>query len=344
MSARIHVLERQLRDVESAVRSHRLPAGPGARELARHHAESVRFALDHPVALRRLHAATGAVADLSALDLLMPALLEQAMTMLGADMGSVLVVDPAADGLRLVAYSGFDETLAERWSVVADDSAVSWRALREDRQVFIPDAEIDEGFAPHRSDAASGGFRAVQATPLHDYTGRKLGVVSTHWREPRDPDPVDLRLLELYADYAGQRVASLLLDLPDLPAGPDDRDDDNRTAWQVTTSMLDALLDPPCVPPPAPTTVATESHDGAPVSVPLPRVGPFVRALPPHDRVGSLADLVVRDVFAAGLELDAARGMITDRAVRARVLRVTDALDQLLADVRSMALARDEEE
>jgi hypothetical protein len=214
--------------------------------------------------------------------------------------------------------------------------------------VFIPDAEIDEGFAPHRSDAASGGFRAVQATPLHDYTGRKLGVVSTHWREPRDPDPVDLRLLELYADYAGQRVASLLLDPPDLPAGPDDGDDDNydddyddnRAAWQVTVSMLDALLDPP----PAPTAVAMQSHDPASVSVPLPRTGPFVRALPPHDRVGSLADLVVKDVFAAGLELDAVRGMTTDRTVRARVLRVTDALDQLVADVRSRALARDEEE
>ena len=333
MSARVHVLERRIRDIEAAVRHHRLPSGPDARDLAQHHAATIRVALDHPVALRRLQAATRAVADTETLDLLVPAVLEQAMSLLGTDLGDVQVLDPAADGLRLVAHSGFDDRFAEMFALVSDDATAYGRAFRHDCQVFIPDVELDEMFAPHRTVAASYGFRSVQSTPLRDYTGRIVGVVSTYWRAPRRADQVDLELLEVFADYSGQRIAMA------LPEGaPQGLHGEERTAWRITTAMLDTLLGPPSVP----AREGEEAPGGDTSRLPPSRPGPFERALAADGRIGSLADLVVRDVFAAGLELDAVRSMSADSSVRARVLRISDMLDELIARVRSAALARDD--
>ncbi len=330
VSTRVHVLHARLRAVESAALS-RPPPPPALAlgDLARHHAETTRYALDHPAALRRLRAATGAISPLGTLDQLLPALLEQAMALIGADLGDVQVLDPAVDGLRLVAHAGFDDTFADVFGLVDDDGTASGRALRRACQVSLPDVERDEGFAPYRTTAARYGIRSVQSTPLLDYAGRVMGVVSTHWREPHQPDPVDLRLLEMYADHAGERITTLL-------RGRAGASGEHWEAWQVATAMLDAVL--------APSPDMPSVPSGArPPPVPRARAGPFIRALRSDGRFGGLADLVVREVFATSLELDSARAMATDPAVRERLARATDSLDRLLTDVRSTVLAVDDE-
>lgn len=338
MSTRAHVLGPRLRAVESAALS-RPPPPPALAlgDLARHHAETTRYALDHPAALRRLRAATGALGRVGTVDHLVPALLEQAMALVGADLGDVQVLDPSVDALRLVAHAGFDHTFADVFGLVTDDGTASGRALRRGCQVWLPDVELDEGFAPYRSTAAAYGVRSVQSTPLLDYAGRVVGVVSTHWREPHLPDPVDLHLLEMYADYAGERVATLL-------RGRAGASDEHWEAWQVATAMLDAVLDAPSDVPltASPAGPATPGEAGSP-AIPRARSGPFVRALRSDGRIGALADLVVREVFATGLELDCTRAMATDPAVRTRLARATDSLDRLLADVRSTVLAIDDD-
>jgi hypothetical protein len=47
----------------------------------------------------------------------------------------------------------------------------------------------------------------VQSTPLADRTGRLIGMISTHTSQPGSPSGRDLRLLEFYAQLAGDVIA-----------------------------------------------------------------------------------------------------------------------------------------
>jgi hypothetical protein len=50
----------------------------------------------------------------------------------------------------------------------------------------------------------------VQSTPLADYAGRLIGMVSTHFRRPHRPPDRELRVMELYGDFAGEAVRQRL--------------------------------------------------------------------------------------------------------------------------------------
>jgi hypothetical protein len=48
----------------------------------------------------------------------------------------------------------------------------------------------------------------VQSTPLVDYAGHLIGMVSTHFQRPHRPSDRDLRIMELYADFAGEALTA----------------------------------------------------------------------------------------------------------------------------------------
>jgi hypothetical protein len=75
------------------------------------------------------------------------------------------------------------------------------------------------GFTPHREIAAATAFRAAQSTPLADYAAHLIGMVSTHFQRPRRPSYRDLRIMELYADFAGEALIRRL-GRPPVPASP----------------------------------------------------------------------------------------------------------------------------
>jgi GAF domain len=107
----------------------------------------------------------------------------------------------------LVTQAGFGPEFLEYFAVVDGDSqSVCGRTAKRRAQTVVADVRSDPSFAPHREIAAAAGFRAVQSTPLTDYAGRLIGVVSTHFRRPHRPSDRDLRLMELYADFAGEAV------------------------------------------------------------------------------------------------------------------------------------------
>jgi GAF domain-containing protein len=105
-----------------------------------------------------------------------------------------------------VAQRGFQADFLDYFRDVREDSAVCGRALQRQERVIIEDVETDPGFAPHRSIAASAGFRAVQSTPLCGRGGEPLGMISTHFRLPHRPTEHNLRLTDLYARYAAEVI------------------------------------------------------------------------------------------------------------------------------------------
>jgi GAF domain-containing protein len=176
-------------------------------QRAEHFAAAVRFGLDAPDAMRRLHDLTKDLRTVPRISSLLPQVLAGALALTGADSGNVQIADPATGSLTLVTQAGFGPEFLEYFAVVNDDSrSVCGRAAKQCAQTVVADVRSDPGFGPHREIAAAAGFRAVQSTPLTDYAGRLIGVVSAHFQRPHRPSDRDLRLMELYADFAGEAV------------------------------------------------------------------------------------------------------------------------------------------
>ncbi|MBD2200652.1 MULTISPECIES: GAF domain-containing protein [Calothrix] len=66
--------------------------------------------------------------------------------------------------------------------------------------------EADAKFAPQRAIAKAAGYRAVQSTPLTSRTGNLVGVLSTHFHEPRRFLPWEMKLLDMHARHAGDVI------------------------------------------------------------------------------------------------------------------------------------------
>lgn len=201
------------------------------RRRAEHFASGARFGLREPGAMQRLHTATKDLRSVPRLSSLLPKVLKGALSLTGADFGNIQILDPATGSLKIVTHVGFSSEFLDYFAVV-DDHAACGRAARQGAQIVIADVHTDPGFAPHREIAAAAGFRAVQSTPLADYTGRLIGVVSTHFRRPHRPSERDLRIMELYGDFAGEAVTRHLGISSQHPSDP------------ISRALISALLDP----------------------------------------------------------------------------------------------------
>jgi hypothetical protein len=285
---------------------------------ARHFAASVRLSRDEPEAMRRLDEVTGGLGDVPSLSSLLSRVLDGALALTGADFGTLQLVDPVTGSLRLVTQSGFDSGFLEYFAVVDDDHSACGRAARKCAQTVIADVSADPGFAPHRGIAAASGFRAVQSTPLADEAGHLVGVVSTHFRRPRRPDGLDLRIMELYADVAGQAIAAHLGALGDdgpgepmgravIPALPDRG---NGHAPGVT-----ALPGPDA------------GHGGA-------ERGPGRETASLDDTMVHFAEYIVNRLFSVGLSLDSAHSIVGKGPAGDRVAAAIDEVDRLIREIR----------
>ena len=204
----------------------------GASRRAEHFAASVRFGLAEPDAMARLHGLTKDLRTIPQLSSLLPRVLDGLMSLTGADHGNIQLLDPATGMMRLVTQAGFGPEFLDYFAVVGgEDGSVCGRAARQCAQTVISDVRADPDFAPHREIAAASGFRGVQSTPLVDYAGHLVGMVSTHYQRPHRPSDRDLRLIELYADFAGEAVSRHLGASRD-PGDP------------VGRAVVSALLDP----------------------------------------------------------------------------------------------------
>jgi hypothetical protein len=128
------------------------------------------------------------------------------MALVGGDFGDIQIVDPATGSLRLITQAGFGPEFLDYFAVVEDVHSTCRRAARQGAQTAVADVRADPRFTPHREIAAAARFRAAQSTPLVDYAGHLIGMVSTHFQRPHRPSDRDVRVMELYADFAGEAL------------------------------------------------------------------------------------------------------------------------------------------
>ena len=282
-----------------------------------HFAAGVRLSMDQPQAVRRLHEVTSGLRAASSLPTFLPGFLDGALALMGADFGIVQLRDPATGSLRIVTQSGFDPGFLDYFAVVDDDHSACGRAARQGAQIVITDVTADPGSAPHRGIAAASGFRAVQSTPLADHAGRLVGMVSTHFRRPHRPAGLDLRIMELYADFAGQVIAGYLGASGDAVGDP------------IGRAMISALLDP------GHRRVADViALPGAGVGLGRRGHGPL-REASLEDMMPEFVGYVVNRLFSVGLSLESARSIVGNGPARDRIAAATDEVDRMIRDVRT---------
>ncbi|HEY8300770.1 MAG TPA: GAF domain-containing protein [Jatrophihabitans sp.] len=198
-----------------------------------------------PAAMTRLHVATRRLAVVSSLEELLPAVVDGAVELTGADFGSLQLVDPVTLALRVVTRSGLGDDVIKHFTVVDDLRTPSGLAARRRRQIGTSDFLAEPAFATHRQVIAAADIRAALSTPLLDFAGNVIGAVSTHHRAPQLPDPLSLRLVELLADLAGEQLAvQLRPGASDALAGADPAARDDAELAAMARAVISALLTP----------------------------------------------------------------------------------------------------
>ena len=135
--------------------------------------------------------------------------LDAAIELMSADMGSMQVFHPERSELRLLAERGFHPQSAAYWKCVRVDSgSTCGMALSAGCRIVVPDIESCEAMVGTADLNAyrRSGIRAVQSTPLIARSGRLLGMISTHWRKRHHPTERELQPLDVLARQAADLI------------------------------------------------------------------------------------------------------------------------------------------
>jgi signal transduction histidine kinase len=157
--------------------------------------------------MTRLHELVSRLLDCPDLPTALQEVLVAAMELLGADMGNVQLCNPQSNALEICVQRGFQQDFLDHFRAVRIDHASGCsRAMEQGKRVVIEDVQADPAYEPHRRIAASAGYRAVLSTVLLGTNRALLGVLSTHWRQPRRPSEHELRILDLCARQAADVI------------------------------------------------------------------------------------------------------------------------------------------
>src|SRR5262245_225091 len=126
---------------------------------------------------------------------------EAAIAISGADKGNLQLFDATSGRLTIVAHRGFDQPFLEFWNTVQEGKGACGSALESSNRVIVEDVSRSPIFAgtPALDVQLQAVVRAVQSTPVISRSGKFLGVFSTHFETPGQPDERALRLLDLLA-------------------------------------------------------------------------------------------------------------------------------------------------
>jgi PAS domain S-box-containing protein len=144
-------------------------------------------------------------------------ILDAAISLAGADKGTVQLFDFTAHAFRFAAQRGFQEPFLKFFEKVRENTpTASSAALKSRAQVIVEDIMTDKIFAGYPSEQVllDEGVRSVIATPLKSSEGWILGTIATHFRHPHRPTERDLRFLSLLArqsaDYLQRKRSEAL--------------------------------------------------------------------------------------------------------------------------------------
>jgi PAS domain S-box-containing protein len=159
-------------------------------------------------AMTRLQQLSTKLVQIHDMGSLMNDILDVAIEIADAEMGNVQLFERESEILKTVAHRGFDDAFLEFFDSVDNGSTACGTARNLGDRVIVEDVGTSPILAgtPAREVMLSAGARAVQSTPLITRSGRLIGMVSTHYRQPHRPTARQLTLLDLLARQAADFV------------------------------------------------------------------------------------------------------------------------------------------
>lgn len=136
-------------------------------------------------------------------------ILDAAIRITQADMGNIQLRGARTGLLEIGVQRGFTTEFLEFFaSVGAHEGSACGAALGAGQRVVVADVAQEPLFAgtEAREVLLRAGVRAVQSTPLRSLSGEMVGMLSTHYRQPRQPDERDLNLLDVLARLAADYI------------------------------------------------------------------------------------------------------------------------------------------
>ena len=167
---------------------------------------------------------------------LLDQILDAAIGVMGADKGSIQLLDEDGCTLRLTAQRGLPNDFLDFFDRVREGEAACGTVLKTRERVTVEDVAASPSLvgAQALQIMLSAGCRAVQSTPLLTRYGRLVGILSTYKGTPCRFSDRDLRLLDLLARQAADFIERFQSDA---------RLDQSRQQLQgILKSAMDAII------------------------------------------------------------------------------------------------------
>jgi PAS domain S-box-containing protein len=131
-------------------------------------------------------------------------IVDAAIALTGADMGSIQLLEGSARTLRTVASRGLEQPFLDLVDSLPEGYAAWGAAMQQGKRVIVEDVTTSSLFAgsPALEAVLEAGVGSVQSTPLVARSGRLVGMLSTHCRLVHRPNERDLGVLDLLARQA----------------------------------------------------------------------------------------------------------------------------------------------
>ena len=160
-------------------------------------------------AMRRLQQVGALLVQEDQVDAIYAHIIDAAAELMGSDCATMQMLDPVRGELKLLGARGFPAESLAGWAWVRSGSSSSCgTALARAERVVVSDIETCTFMAGTENlDAYRAcGVRAAQSTPLYSRAGDPVGMISTHWFRPHEPDERDLRIFDLLARQAADVI------------------------------------------------------------------------------------------------------------------------------------------
>lgn len=137
--------------------------------------------------------------------------IDDAMRLNQAQFGNLQIFDETSGSLIILAQRNFRNPFLNHFAIVKPgDGSACGRASVDSNRLVIEDIALDPAFESHLRVAIEAGFRAVQSTPLRDGSGRLLGVLSTHFSNPRCFSVDEHAMMDRHSAFVATTLARLL--------------------------------------------------------------------------------------------------------------------------------------
>jgi len=138
------------------------------------------------------------------------ALLREAISLAGADLGNIQRYDPGDSSLAITVQQGFKQEFLRTFERVSvGDTSACARAMRAKAPILVPDISLDDDFKEYRGVAQRAGFASVLSVPLITSCAQLIGVLSVHFAATRSREEIRMDILSNYASHAANDLAGI---------------------------------------------------------------------------------------------------------------------------------------